>query len=169
MKSCELCMSAATTYCESDQASLCWHCDARVHGANFLVARHVRCLLCHACQARTPWRATGFKFGRAVSLCETCHGEEEEEEADDPVVQRYTISNTPTPAPASSSPSSVDSSCTGREVCKRSRANASDLRSQVGLDCLSANLTHGQLMHSATICKLEQEADSVDSIRLSEH
>ncbi|KAL4347120.1 hypothetical protein GQ457_17G024250 [Hibiscus cannabinus] len=37
MKSCELCMSAATTYCESDQASLCWHCDAKVHGANFLV------------------------------------------------------------------------------------------------------------------------------------
>ncbi|KAK8521211.1 hypothetical protein V6N13_077326 [Hibiscus sabdariffa] len=58
MKSCELCMSAATTYCESDQASLCWHCDTKVHGANFIVARHVRCLLCHACQARTPWRAT---------------------------------------------------------------------------------------------------------------
>lgn len=72
MKECELCRSAARMYCESDQASLCWNCDAKVHGANFLVARHTRCLLCHACQAPTPWKASGPKLGRTVSVCDRC-------------------------------------------------------------------------------------------------
>ncbi|KAB1210083.1 hypothetical protein CJ030_MR6G011341 [Morella rubra] len=58
MKKCELCKVPARTYCESDQASLCWDCDAKVHGANFLVARHYRTLLCHACQSQTPWKAS---------------------------------------------------------------------------------------------------------------
>ncbi|KAE8668174.1 (3S,6E)-nerolidol synthase 2 [Hibiscus syriacus] len=84
MKSCELCKLAATTYCESDQASLCWGCDAVVHGANFLVARHVRCLLCHDCQSPTSWRATGSKLGHTVSVCERCvnGGDREESEAE---------------------------------------------------------------------------------------
>ncbi|KAK8562548.1 hypothetical protein V6N12_010624 [Hibiscus sabdariffa] len=84
MKSCELCKLAAKTYCESDQASLCWDCDAVVHGANFLVARHARCLLCHACQSLTPWRATGSKLGHTVSVCERCvtGGDREESEAE---------------------------------------------------------------------------------------
>ncbi|KAE8654811.1 structural maintenance of chromosomes protein 4-like isoform X3 [Hibiscus syriacus] len=84
MKSCELCKLAATTYCESDQASLCWDCDAVVHGANFLVARHVRLLLCHACQSLTPWRATGSRLGHTVSVCERCvnDGDREESEAE---------------------------------------------------------------------------------------
>ncbi|XVF01862.1 hypothetical protein REPUB_Repub04eG0125900 [Reevesia pubescens] len=85
MKSCELCKLAARTYCESDQASLCWDCDAKVHGANFLVARHVRCLLCHACQSLTPWRATGSKLGHTFSVCERCvngGGDREESEAE---------------------------------------------------------------------------------------
>ncbi|XWS39535.1 hypothetical protein CRYUN_Cryun18bG0063900 [Craigia yunnanensis] len=84
MKSCELCKLAARTYCESDQASLCWDCDTKVHGANFLVARHVRCLLCHTCQSLTPWRAAGAKLGHTVSVCERCvnGGEREESEAE---------------------------------------------------------------------------------------
>ncbi|KAK3032626.1 hypothetical protein RJ639_036586 [Escallonia herrerae] len=55
MKRCELCNSIARMYCESDQASLCWDCDARIHSANFLVAKHLRTLLCHSCQSMTPW------------------------------------------------------------------------------------------------------------------
>ncbi|KAK8627166.1 hypothetical protein V6N13_134788 [Hibiscus sabdariffa] len=84
MKSCELCKLAAKTYCESDRASLCWDCDAVVHGANFLVARHARCLLCHACQSLTPWRATGSKLGHTVSVCEGCvtGGDREESEVE---------------------------------------------------------------------------------------
>lgn len=89
MMNCELCGVPARTYCESDQASLCWDCDAKVHGANFLVARHLRTLLCHACQSHTPWKASGVRLGNAVSVCESCaaggmsvSGEGEESEAD---------------------------------------------------------------------------------------
>lgn len=74
MKGCELCEKPARMYCESDQASLCWVCDAKVHSANFLVARHTRSLLCQACQAPTPWRAAGARLGPTVSVCQKCVG-----------------------------------------------------------------------------------------------
>ncbi|KAJ9168959.1 hypothetical protein P3X46_020432 [Hevea brasiliensis] len=72
MKKCELCDSLAKIYCESDQASLCWDCDANVHCANFLVSKHSRTLLCHLCQSFTPWTASGPKFSPTVSVCENC-------------------------------------------------------------------------------------------------
>ncbi|CAL9775814.1 unnamed protein product [Musa acuminata subsp. burmannicoides] len=72
VKQCELCDRPARMHCESDQASLCWECDAKVHGANFLVARHSRCLLCQSCQSPTPWRAEGARPGYATSTCERC-------------------------------------------------------------------------------------------------
>ncbi|KAL0441268.1 UNVERIFIED_CONTAM: hypothetical protein Sradi_0065700 [Sesamum radiatum] len=39
---CELCNAQATLFCPSDDAFLCCTCDAKVHDANFLVARHLR-------------------------------------------------------------------------------------------------------------------------------
>ncbi|KAK2987273.1 hypothetical protein RJ640_017576 [Escallonia rubra] len=72
MKRCELCNSIARMYCESDQASLCWDCDARIHSANFLVAKHLRTLLCHSCQSMTPWTGSGPKLGPTVSVCDSC-------------------------------------------------------------------------------------------------
>ncbi|XP_075493241.1 B-box zinc finger protein 32 [Primulina tabacum] len=39
---CELCDAEAVVFCPSDAAYLCWTCDAQVHQANFLVARHFR-------------------------------------------------------------------------------------------------------------------------------
>lgn len=74
MKECELCELSARLYCESDEASLCWDCDAKVHSANFLVARHCRSLLCQICQSVTAWRASGAKPGPTVSVCERCAG-----------------------------------------------------------------------------------------------
>lgn len=74
MKKCELCKVPARTFCDSDQASLCWDCDAKVHGANFLVARHTRTLLCHSCHSLTPWKASGAALGNTVSLCMGCAG-----------------------------------------------------------------------------------------------
>ncbi|KAG2245366.1 hypothetical protein Bca52824_092790 [Brassica carinata] len=71
-KKCDLCDGVARMYCESDQASLCWNCDAKVHGANFLVAKHTRCLLCSACQTPTPWKATGLRLGPTFSVCDSC-------------------------------------------------------------------------------------------------
>lgn len=72
MKACELCKNPARIYCESDQASLCWDCDEKIHCANFLVAKHTRSLLCHVCQSPTPWKASGPKLGHTVSVCESC-------------------------------------------------------------------------------------------------
>ncbi|XVE87905.1 hypothetical protein DITRI_Ditri19aG0025900 [Diplodiscus trichospermus] len=72
MKKCELCNSVGKIYCESDQAILCWDCDSRVHGANFLVAKHLRTLLCHLCQSPTPWNGSGPKLGPTVSVCNNC-------------------------------------------------------------------------------------------------
>lgn len=72
MNKCELCKSTARVYCESDEARLCWSCDAKVHSANFLVARHVRNLLCHSCQSPTTWNGSGDQLGRTISLCDPC-------------------------------------------------------------------------------------------------
>ena len=78
-KGCELCGKVAGMYCESDEASLCWDCDEKVHGANFLVARHSRALLCQVCQSLTPWKASGSKLSPTVSVCESCvHNENAE-------------------------------------------------------------------------------------------
>ncbi|XP_062087386.1 zinc finger protein CONSTANS-LIKE 4-like isoform X2 [Humulus lupulus] len=72
MKKCELCDSPAKMYCDSDRASLCWDCDARVHSANFLVAKHSRTLLCRVCQSLTPWSGSGPKLSPTVSVCQNC-------------------------------------------------------------------------------------------------
>lgn len=72
MKGCELCNSPAAIYCDSDQASLCCDCDAKVHSANFLVAKHSRTLLCHVCQSLTPWNGSGPKLGTTISVCQSC-------------------------------------------------------------------------------------------------
>ncbi|KAF2283507.1 hypothetical protein GH714_011293 [Hevea brasiliensis] len=88
MKKCELCKFPARSYCEADEACLCWDCDAKVHGANFLVARHTRSLLCQICQFLTRWKASGAKLGRTVSVCDGCANrynlkERDEEEEED--------------------------------------------------------------------------------------
>lgn len=72
MEECALCGKRAMMYCESDQAKLCWDCDDKVHGANFLVAKHTRVLLCRACQSSTPWQACGPKLTPTHSLCLHC-------------------------------------------------------------------------------------------------
>lgn len=80
MKECELCELPARMYCESDNASLCWSCDGKVHGANFLVARHSRSLLCQICQAVTAWQASGSSPGPTVSVCEKCVARNKEQD-----------------------------------------------------------------------------------------
>ncbi|KAF1884851.1 hypothetical protein Lal_00028738 [Lupinus albus] len=69
---CELCEKKATVYCNSDEAKLCWLCDARVHSANFLVARHIRVLLCRICNSHTQWKASGPKLIPSSSFCHPC-------------------------------------------------------------------------------------------------
>ncbi|XP_021841201.1 phosphopantothenoylcysteine decarboxylase subunit VHS3-like [Spinacia oleracea] len=71
-RKCELCSNIATIFCESDQANLCYECDSKVHGANFLVSKHSRTLLCHICQSPTLWSGSGPKFGPTLSVCPGC-------------------------------------------------------------------------------------------------
>ncbi|GAV71175.1 zf-B_box domain-containing protein [Cephalotus follicularis] len=141
---CELCKFPARAYCESDEASLCWDCDAKVHGANFLVARHSRSLLCQACQSPTPWRASGAKLGHTVSVCDGCavavngrddvaeesegeNDDDEESYTDDNDDDDYIVDdedeNQVVPWPSSPPPPPASSSS--------SEDNDSDLRSQV--------------------------------------
>ncbi|XP_030512119.2 B-box domain protein 31-like [Rhodamnia argentea] len=73
-KPCQLCDNLATMYCEPDQANLCWDCDSRVHGGNFLAAKHQRNLLCRSCQSPTLWSALGPRLAPMASVCEKCVG-----------------------------------------------------------------------------------------------
>ncbi|KAF5728979.1 hypothetical protein HS088_TW21G01136 [Tripterygium wilfordii] len=72
MSKCKLCDSSAKMYCESYQARLCWDCDAKVHSANFLVAKNPNTLLWHLCHYYTPWVGTGPRRTPIVSLCNSC-------------------------------------------------------------------------------------------------
>ncbi|XP_073147757.1 uncharacterized protein [Henckelia pumila] len=107
MQRCELCRSKAAIYCESDKARLCWGCDARVHSANFLVARHSRYLLCGGCHSPTPWAATGPVLSPTLAVCLKC-GDEVEERKE--VVEENQIA-----------PPSGSSSCSGEAVFSRKR------------------------------------------------
>ena len=60
---CELCGGAAAVHCAADSAFLCLRCDAKVHGANFLASRHLRC--------RLPRPAAAAESGRASSASST--------------------------------------------------------------------------------------------------
>ncbi|XP_078167778.1 B-box type zinc finger family protein isoform X2 [Carex rostrata] len=71
-RKCALCEGEARMYCKSDDAMLCWDCDASVHGANFLVARHTRALLCRSCRNPTTWKASGSRLTPTISLCSHC-------------------------------------------------------------------------------------------------
>ncbi|KAI3515358.1 hypothetical protein L1887_14235 [Cichorium endivia] len=171
MKRCELCKSTAKVYCDSDMASLCWSCDAKVHSANFLVARHSRSLLCQICQSPTPWSASGEKiWPTTASICGRCvvedisdnddeigtegddefdggeYGVELELEisvtVDENDNQVMPWSSTPPPPAASSSSSEVLSIADGSVSLKRKRQSFSDLTSEDDVDCSSANITH---------------------------
>ncbi|KAG1364502.1 B-box zinc finger protein 32 [Cocos nucifera] len=73
-RACELCKRGAAVYCEADAAFLCWACDARVHSANFLVARHLRRIACAECHALDDARVLfGAGSPPIRSLCRSCH------------------------------------------------------------------------------------------------
>ncbi|XP_057966917.1 B-box zinc finger protein 32 [Malania oleifera] len=69
---CELCNGEAALYCASDSAFLCWSCDARVHEANFLVARHVRRTLCSKCDGFAGNSVAGVGLPPRRSICASC-------------------------------------------------------------------------------------------------
>nr|GMC47646.1 B-box zinc finger protein 32-like [Ipomoea batatas] len=84
VRSCELCNGEAAVCCPSDSAFLCWSCDAKVHDANFLVARHIRNIICLKCKSFTGHRVSGFGVAPIAGHCGSCSSPPppEEEEAD---------------------------------------------------------------------------------------
>ncbi|XP_008799489.2 B-box zinc finger protein 32-like [Phoenix dactylifera] len=79
---CELCKGSAAVCCEADAAFLCWPCDARVHGANFLVARHLRRIACAECHALDEARILAGAGSPPIrSLCRSCRRRPQEETA----------------------------------------------------------------------------------------
>lgn len=69
---CELCGKEAALRCEADSANLCYKCDANVHGVNFLVARHVRVVLCCRCHQNTEKSVSGPSPRAGQSFCCAC-------------------------------------------------------------------------------------------------
>ncbi|KAK3219116.1 hypothetical protein Dsin_013086 [Dipteronia sinensis] len=78
---CELCGLQASIYCDSDSAFLCRSCDAAVHQANFLVARHLRNSLCSKCNSLAgsfvSAAAAGIESPKQP-LCKSCAEETQE-------------------------------------------------------------------------------------------
>ncbi|GAB4841878.1 hypothetical protein Ancab_011833 [Ancistrocladus abbreviatus] len=65
----------ASVYCLSDSAYLCWRCDANVHEANFLVARHVRTTLCFRCKDFDGNHFSGVGLRPVRAFCLSCSQE----------------------------------------------------------------------------------------------
>ncbi|GAA0162435.1 hypothetical protein LIER_39415 [Lithospermum erythrorhizon] len=79
---CELCNDVAVAYCASDLAFLCLSCDSKVHGANFLVARHARKILCSSCEDFTGDQISGLGFQAKALICSSCSPELDSGELD---------------------------------------------------------------------------------------
>ncbi|XP_057796586.1 zinc finger protein CONSTANS-LIKE 2-like [Salvia miltiorrhiza] len=148
MRRCELCKAKARMYCASDRASLCWDCDAAVHSANFLVARHSRNLLCDVCQSPTPWSASGGKLGPTVSVCEQCAGQEmcedsgggESESEEEELAEEEENQVVPwSPPPPAESYSSDDEAVDGQDVVVSRKL----LRIEADRSCASSRLNIG--------------------------
>ncbi|XP_031478943.1 B-box zinc finger protein 32-like [Nymphaea colorata] len=82
-RNCELCAGEASVFCLPDSAFLCWSCDARVHDANFLVARHLRRPVCSSCQKPAGGAFSGAVVSPLWLFCNSCKGEEDEEEEEE--------------------------------------------------------------------------------------
>ncbi|KAL6205625.1 hypothetical protein ACLB2K_022882 [Fragaria x ananassa] len=135
MKACELCGVRARMYCEADRASLCWDCDGKVHGANFLVAKHPRVLLCHVCQLKTPWTSCGAKLTPTVSVCESCVGRRKDEVDEDVEDDDEEDENQVVPWSCCYSPEQLPPAASGSDSEAEVSVSTKRLRENVDLDC----------------------------------
>ncbi|XP_011033038.1 PREDICTED: B-box zinc finger protein 32-like [Populus euphratica] len=78
VKVCELCQREAVLYCDSDAAFLCFECDSNVHNANFVVSRHLRRVICSACNSLTGSSITGTAPSLRRVTCLSCSPENKE-------------------------------------------------------------------------------------------
>lgn len=106
-KACELCSDRARLYCTSDAAFLCYSCDAHVHKANFLVARHCRELLCARCAAFAGRSFSGAASSRDSPLCRSCSVANQKPAVDEDVSDSESSSLTCASSSGASSAASV--------------------------------------------------------------
>ncbi|CAN0839853.1 B-box zinc finger protein 32 [Linum grandiflorum] len=77
---CELCSGLPDLYCSSDDAYLCFDCDSRVHATNFLVARHLRLIICRHCRSLTGNSFSGpGSHSQSPASCTSCTSSAPEE------------------------------------------------------------------------------------------
>ncbi|KAL2496891.1 zinc finger protein CONSTANS-LIKE 9-like [Forsythia ovata] len=168
MKRCELCKGMARMYCQSDQASLCWDCDTKVHSANFLVARHSRSLLCHACQSPMPWFASGAKLALTFSVCEKCVNgtvttedeDDDESNVEDDVETDEDEDNQVVPWSSASPPPASSSSSEGSTIGER-EVRTKRMREEVSNedhDCASSQPD----VHASPFATSEMVAEEVE-------
>lgn len=154
IRGCELCDGEASLYCAADEAHICWACDAKVHGANFLVARHTRAVLCGACGMQTSWRASGANPTPRAGLCAECsHGESQGEctsHDDGSVVDPRRASARACPAELSGSDSGYETGCSSSraESCLGEVVQEEMVRA---LPCQSASQLTSERMGDITV------------------
>ncbi|KAJ6690735.1 hypothetical protein OIU85_006933 [Salix viminalis] len=81
VQACELCQREACLYCDSDAAFLCFECDSDVHNANFVVARHLRRVICSACNSLTGSSFSGTTPSLHRVTCLSCSPENKESDS----------------------------------------------------------------------------------------
>ncbi|KAJ4826383.1 hypothetical protein Tsubulata_026125 [Turnera subulata] len=104
---CELCDQKADVYCDSDAALLCFRCDSKVHNANFLVARHLRRLLCPLCRSHLAGPPFSGAHRTPQAACPSCSPDDKHHHsaADDDALQ---LSSSSSASSASSTLSTTD-------------------------------------------------------------
>ncbi|KAL5699602.1 hypothetical protein ACHQM5_030482 [Ranunculus cassubicifolius] len=128
---CELCNGVASLYCVSDSAFLCSNCDSKVHGANFLVARHVRRSICCKCQEFDGNRICGSVFKTRKQFCRSCSPQDSDDDHQDSDVESSCTSST---CISSSKESNIDHRRAAKNVCLSS---LSDISGEIsGESCL---------------------------------
>ncbi|GMI89876.1 B-box domain protein 32, EMF1-Interacting Protein 6 [Hibiscus trionum] len=115
-KLCELCKDEASVYCSADSAFLCWNCDHKVHRANFLVARHLRRILCSKCKSFSQ---------SSHHLCKACYSHKPNNHPMPSSTLSFSFSSSSSSSSGSLSTSESSSNDVKRKrVCVKSRSLA---------------------------------------------
>ncbi|XP_009595996.1 B-box zinc finger protein 32 [Nicotiana tomentosiformis] len=144
-KLCELCNDRAALFCTSDSAFLCFHCDAKVHQANFLVARHLRLILCSHCNSPTKNRFSPCSHSlNSSALCSSCSSNFSAHDSD-----LHSLSSSSSYSSSSSSSSTCVSST---HSCATTQKNINFSDRKLVDSSKSSNDSSGEVINSAVAC-----------------
>ncbi|QCE00985.1 B-box zinc finger protein 32 [Vigna unguiculata] len=143
-KACELCNNQASLYCPSDSAFLCGDCDAAVHAANFLVARHFRRRICAKCNRFTGIYIAGATF---PSTCTACSPEKD-------------LSDDGDSLPSSSTCVSSSESCATKKI-KATRTAAGKKRRRSFSSSVTDDASQEAKRQRENVGSVEQEQEEV--------